>query len=45
VLGRHFKNRPASPGSNSVMVQLELAGLGAIGSSVDTFLEDEIYGY
>jgi len=45
VLGRHFKNRPDSPGSNSVMVQLELAGLGAIGSSVDTFLEDEIYGY
>jgi LPS-assembly protein len=45
VLGRHFKNQPDSPGSNSVMLQLELAGLGALGSPVNRFLEEEIYGY
>jgi len=45
VVGRHFKNQPDSPGSNSVMLQLELAGLGNFGSSVNTFLEEEIYGY
>jgi LPS-assembly protein len=45
VLGRHFKNRAGSTGSTSVMVQLELAGLGAFGSSVDSFLQREVYGY
>jgi len=45
VLGRHFKNRAGSAGSTSVMVQLELAGLGAFGSSVDSFLQREVYGY
>lgn len=45
VLGRHFKNSADSPGNTSVMLQVELAGLGAFGSSVDTFLQREIYGY
>lgn len=45
VLGRHFKNRPEETGSNSVMVQLELSGLGALGHQIDKFLERGIYGY
>ncbi|WPL13007.1 MULTISPECIES: LPS-assembly protein LptD [Thiorhodovibrio] len=45
LVGRHFKNSPDSTGSNSVMVQLELAGLGSIGNSIDSFLSSEIYGY
>lgn len=45
VLGRHYKNRADSPATTSVMVQLELAGLGAFGSSVDSVLQREIYGY
>jgi LPS-assembly protein len=45
VLGRHFKNRPDSNGSTSVMLQLELAGLGAFGSSIDSLLQREVYGY
>lgn len=45
LVGRHFKNSPESSGSNSVMVQLELAGLGSIGSSIDSFLAREIHGY
>lgn len=45
LLGRHYKSRAGSDGSTSVMVQLELAGLGALGSSVESFLQREIYGY
>lgn len=45
LVGRHFKNSPESQGSNSVMVQIELAGLGSIGNSIDTLLTREIYGY
>ncbi|MBK1648353.1 LPS-assembly protein LptD [Rhabdochromatium marinum] len=45
LVGRHFKNSPDTSGSNSVMVQLELAGLGSIGSSIDSFLAREINGY
>ncbi|MBK1620771.1 organic solvent tolerance protein [Lamprobacter modestohalophilus] len=45
VLGRHFKNRADSPANTSVMLQVELAGLGAFGSSVDSFLQREVYGY
>ncbi|MBB1127149.1 LPS-assembly protein LptD [Thiospirillum jenense] len=44
-VGRHFKNRPDSSGSHSVMLQVELAGLGKIGSSIDQFLAREIYDY
>jgi len=45
VLGRHFKNSADSTASTSVMLQVELAGLGAFGSSVDRFLQREVYGY
>ncbi len=45
VLGRHFKNSADSAASTSLMLQVELAGLGAFGSSVDSFLQREVYGY
>ena len=45
LLGRHFKNGPDEAGSNSVMVQVELVGLGALGHQIDKFLERGIYGY
>jgi LPS-assembly protein len=45
LLGRHLKNKPDAAGNNSVMLQLELAGLGALGNPIDKFLEREIYGY
>jgi LPS-assembly protein len=45
LLGRHLKNKSESAGSNTVMVQVELAGLGSIGNQVDKFLERGIYGY
>jgi LPS-assembly protein len=45
LVGRHLKNKPESAGSNSFMVQVELAGLGSIGHQVDKFLERGIYGY
>jgi LPS-assembly protein len=45
ILGRHFKRRPDSPATTSVMLQIELAGLGAIGDPIGELLEREIYGY
>jgi len=45
VVGRHLKTPTQETGSTSVMVQLELAGLGALGSSIDNLLEQGIYGY
>jgi LPS-assembly protein len=45
VVGRHFKRRPGDAADTSVMLQIELAGLGAIGDPVGDFLEREIYGY
>jgi LPS-assembly protein len=45
ILGRHFKRRPEDTASTSVMLEVELAGLGAIGNPVGAFLEREIYGY
>jgi LPS-assembly protein len=45
VLGRHFKNRPDATAGTSVMVQIELAGLGAVGNPISSFLEQEIYDY
>ena len=45
VLGRHLQNKPETPGETSVMVQLELAGLGNFGHSIDKLLERGIYGY
>jgi LPS-assembly protein len=45
LLGQHLKNKPDSAGSNTIMVQMELAGLGSIGQQVEKFLERGIYGY
>ncbi|MCG6942225.1 MAG: LPS assembly protein LptD [Thiohalocapsa sp.] len=45
ILGRHFKRQPDAPATTSVMLQLELAGLGAVGEPIGEFLEREIYGY
>ena len=45
LLGHHLKNEPDSAGTNSVMLQVELAGLGSIGQQVDKFFERNIYGY
>ncbi len=45
LVGRHFKNSPEGSGNTSVMLQLELAGLGSLGHRIDTFLERSIYGY
>jgi len=43
LLGHHLKNEPGSAGTNSIMLQLELAGLGSIGQRVDRFIERGIY--
>ncbi len=45
VLGRHLKTSASDNGSTSIMLQLELAGLGALGNSIDKLLEQGIYGY
>ncbi|MCG6863758.1 MAG: LPS assembly protein LptD [Chromatiaceae bacterium] len=45
LVGRHLQNKPDSAGSTSVMVQVELAGLGSIGQHVDKLFERGIYGY
>ena len=45
LVGRQFRRRPEDIASTSVMLQLELAGLGAIGNPIGRFLEQEIYGY
>jgi LPS-assembly protein len=45
LLGRHTKNKPDTDGETSVMVQLELAGLGRFGHQIDRILERGIYGY
>lgn len=45
VVGRHLKTSASDSGNTSVMIQLELAGLGALGSSIDNLLEQGIYGY
>lgn len=45
LLGRHIKNSAEGDGNTSVMLQLELAGLGTVGHKIDKFLERGIYGY
>ena len=45
ILGRHLKRRPDAPATTSVMLQVELVGLGAVGDPIGEFLEREIYGY
>jgi LPS-assembly protein len=45
VLGQHLKRDANEPASTSVMLQLELAGLGSFGNPIDKLLERGIYGY
>jgi LPS-assembly protein len=45
LLARNYKNGPDNTGTTSVMLQVELAGLGKFGQSIDKFLESGIYGY
>lgn len=45
VLGQHLKRSSDNTGSTSVMLQLELAGLGSFGNRIDKLLERGIYGY
>lgn len=45
LVGRHIKTPTQQEGNTSIMIQLELAGLGALGSSIDKLLEQGIYGY
>jgi LPS-assembly protein len=45
LLARNYKTSPDNNGTTSVMLQVELAGLGTFGESIDKFLERGIYGY
>lgn len=45
LLGQHLKRSADADGSTSVMLQLELAGLGSFGNQIDKLLERGIYGY
>ncbi|MCB2263086.1 MAG: LPS-assembly protein LptD [Candidatus Thiosymbion ectosymbiont of Robbea hypermnestra] len=45
LMGHHLKNEPDSAGTNSFMLQFELAGLGSLGQRVDRFFERSVRGY
>ncbi len=45
VLGRQLKTGTDGDGNASIMLQLELAGLGAVGNQIDKLLEQGIDGY
>ncbi|TCT19033.1 LPS assembly protein LptD [Thiobaca trueperi] len=45
VLGQHLKRSAENAGSTSIMLQLELAGLGSFGNQIEKRLERGIYGY
>ncbi|MBN2887435.1 MAG: LPS-assembly protein LptD [Chromatiaceae bacterium] len=45
LLGQHLKTSAERDASTSVMLQLELAGLGSLGNRIDSFLERGIHGY
>ncbi len=45
ILGQRLKRSATNPASTSVMLQLELAGLGSFGNQIDKLLERGIYGY
>ena len=45
ALARHYIEDNVDDSNTTFMVQLELKGLGAIGSRVDSFLERGIFGY
>jgi LPS-assembly protein len=45
ILGRQLKTSADSEPNASIMLQLELAGLGAVGNQIDKLLEQGIDGY
>ncbi|QIK39264.1 LPS-assembly protein LptD [Caldichromatium japonicum] len=45
ILGQHLKRDANQPASTSLMLQLELAGLGSVGNAIDKVLQRGIYGY
>jgi LPS-assembly protein len=45
LLGRHIQTRTSASGSTSVMLEVELAGLGNLGSNIEKYLKSSIYGY
>lgn len=45
VVGRSFKSNADDEPRSSILLQLELNGLASLGNSIDSFLEDGIYGY
>jgi LPS-assembly protein len=45
ILGRQLKTSTSSDGNTSIMLQLELTGLGAVGNQIDKLLERGIEGY
>jgi LPS-assembly protein len=45
LLGQHLQTAGQDSGNTSVMLQIELAGLGSFGNQIDTLLERGIYGY
>ncbi|WP_240905695.1 LPS-assembly protein LptD [Thiorhodococcus mannitoliphagus] len=45
LLGQQIKRSATDPASTSIMLQLELAGLGSFGNQIDKLLERGIYGY
>lgn len=44
LMGRQLKTSAESTGSTSIMLQIELAGLGAFGDRIDRLLENPNYG-
>lgn len=44
LLGQHLQTG-REDGNTSIMLQIELAGLGSFGNSIDRLLEEDIYGY
>jgi LPS-assembly protein len=45
LMGRQLKTSTTSAGSTSIMLQVELAGLGSLGSRIDKLLENPNYGF
>jgi LPS-assembly protein len=45
LLGRHMQTSGTTGGSTSVMLEVELAGLGNLGSNIEKYLQSSIYGY
>lgn len=45
ILSQHLKRDADAPATTSIMVQMELAGLGSFGNAIDRVLQRGIYGY